>query len=213
MNSVERWHAEALCKTACDALMKNGFNAQYVATGAEALSYIESVAKAGGSVGIGGSTTIRELGTIERLEAMGAKVLDHSRAGISPEEKMDVMRAQLTSDLFLSSSNAITLKGELFNIDGVGNRVAALTFGPKKTVVVAGYNKIVRDLDEARARCESLASPMNCKRLDVPTPCVKTGICMDCSAERRICRIYSVLGRKPSRSDFTVILVGERLGY
>jgi len=213
MNPIETWHAETLCKATCDALKKNGFNALYVATGAEALSYIESLAKSGETVGIGGSTTIRELGTIERLEAKGAKVLDHSREGISPEEKMDVMRAQLTSDLFLSSSNAVTLKGEIFNIDGVGNRVAALTFGPKKTVVVAGYNKIVRNLDEARARCESLASPMNCRRLNVPTPCAKTGTCMDCSAERRICRIYSVLERRPSRSDFTVILVGERLGY
>ena len=102
---------------------------------------------------------------------------------------------------------------DILNVDGNGNRVAALTFGPSKTVVVVGVNKIVRDLDEAFARLESYASPMNNKRLDRPNPCVKTGLCEDCQGETRICRAYQILRRKPSLSDFTVIVVGESLGY
>jgi L-lactate utilization protein LutB len=213
MNPVETWHAETLGKAACEALKKNGFDARYVATGAEALSHIESFVKSGSTVGLGGSMTVKSLGTAARLESLGAKIIDHSAPGFSPEQKMDAMRAELTCDVFLSSSNAITLDGEIFNIDGNGNRVAALTFGPKKTIVVAGFNKIVKNLAEAEERCKLIANPMNCKRLDIPTPCSKTGYCVDCQSDRRICRAYSILKRRPSRSDFTVIIVGERLGY
>ena len=112
-----------------------------------------------------------------------------------------------------SGSNAVTLEGDIVNVDGAGNRVAALTFGPKKTVVVVGANKIVRDLDEAFERLETFASPMNNKRLDRPNPCVKSGHCEDCHGEARICRVYQILRRRPSLSDFTVIIVGEALGY
>lgn len=213
MNTVESWHAETIGRKACEALAKNGFDARYVATGSEALAYLESLAKPGMTVGIGGSMTLQAIGAGAALERLGAKLLDHGRKDLSPEEKMEIMRAQLTCDLFLSSSNAITLDGEIFNCDGNGNRVAALTFGPRKTVVVAGFNKIVRNLTEAEERLETAAGPMNNKRLDTPNPCVKSGICMDCQGERRICRIYTVLKRKPSRSDFTVIIVGEALGY
>ena len=165
------------------------------------------------TVAIGGSMTLTALKIPERAGRLGAKVLDHSAKGLNPEEKLAVMRAQLTADLFLSSSNAVTLDGELFNIDGNGNRVAALTFGPKKTVVVAGVNKIVRNLDEARARCEISASPMNNKRLGTANPCAKTGVCMDCKGDGRICKVYSIFRQKPRGSDFTVIIVGENLGY
>ncbi|HRY54053.1 MAG TPA: LUD domain-containing protein, partial [Spirochaetia bacterium] len=94
-----------------------------------------------------------------------------------------------------------------------GNRVAALTFGPKKTVVVVGANKIVRDIDEALARIETRAAPLNNKRLDRPNPCVKSGQCEDCQGDTRICRVYQILRRRPSLSDFTVLVVGESLGY
>jgi len=213
MSTTEEWHIETTGEAARAALAKNGFDAHFVHTGAEALALIENFFHSGATVGLGGSMTIRAIGAPERLESLGAKIIDHSKKGLSSDEKMETMRAELTCDLFLSSANAITLAGEIFNIDGNGNRVAALTFGPKKTVVVAGINKIVKDLDAAYVRCEMIASPMNCKRLDLPNPCVKTGTCMNCRSERRICNIYSVIKRKPMRSDFTVIIVGEQLGY
>ena len=213
MNSVETWHAETLGKKACEALSKNGFEARYVSTRAEALAYVESLVKPGMTVGFGGSMTIKELGAHASVERLGGKIIDHQNPNLSRDEKFATMRAELTSDLFLSSSNAITLDGELYNIDGNGNRVAAMTFGPKKIVIVAGYNKIVRNMSEAEARLQTIAAPMNCKRLSRPTPCVKSGTCMDCKGDDRICRIYTVHRRRPSWSDFSVVIVGEALGY
>ena len=213
MTTVEKWHGEALGKSVCTALGKNGFDARYVATGAEALEIISSLVRPGMTVGFGGSMTLNAIGAQEKVRSLGAEVLDHNAAGIDDQRKLELRRAQLTCDLFLSSSNAVTLEGDIVNVDGGGNRVAALTFGPKKTVVVVGANKIVRDLNEAFDRIETTASPMNNKRLDRPNPCVKAGICQDCQGDTRICRVYQVLRRRPLYSDFTVIVVGEPLGY
>jgi hypothetical protein len=126
---------------------------------------------------------------------------------------MKILKRQLTSDVFISGSNAVTLEGEILNVDGTGNRVAALSFGPTKTIVVVGINKIVRDMDEAFARLETYAAPMNNKRLDKPNPCVKAGVCMDCDGDTRLCRVYNIMRKRPSGTDFTVIIVGEDLGY
>lgn len=213
MNPVESWHYETNGKAACDALKHNGFDAVYVSSGADALAKVMEFVKPGMKVGFGGSMSVKGLGTQAAVAAAGAEILDHGAPGLDQERKMEILRAQLTCDLFIASSNALTLDGELFNVDGNGNRIAALTFGPRKTVVVVGANKIVRDLDEAISRVEQLASPMNNKRLDRPNPCVKSGTCMDCQGPTRICRVYQILKRKPSLSDFTVIVVGEALGY
>lgn len=213
MNPVETWHAEALGAQAVKALQKNGFDAVYAATAAEAADKVLSYIKSGASVGFGGSMTVKALGIQEKAAAKGAVLLDHNAPGLAPEKKLEILRKQLTCDVFVSGSNAVTLEGDIVNVDGNGNRVAALTFGPSKAVVVVGTNKIVRDLDEAFARVETYASPMNNKRLDKPNPCVKTGTCEDCQGETRICRVYQILRRKPSLSDFTVVIVGENLGF
>jgi len=213
MTAVEKWHTEALGMSLCAALKKNGFHAQYVATGEEARDLVASFVRPGMTVGLGGSVSLATIGLREKVRSLGAEVLDHNVPGIDEQKKLELRRAQLTCDLFLSSSNAVTLEGDIVNVDGGGNRVAALTFGPKKTVVVVGTNKIVRNLDEAFHRIETTASPMNNKRLDRPNPCVKAGICQDCQGETRICRVYQVLRRRPLYSDFTVIVVGEPLGY
>jgi hypothetical protein len=213
MTAVEEWRYETIGKAACEALKKSGFDARFVLKGEEALAIIGGFIKSGMKVGFGGSMTIKAIGAEGKARALGAEILDHNAPGLSPERKLELMRAQLTCDLFLSSSNAVTLEGDIVNVDGNGNRVAALTFGPKKTVVVVGANKIVRDLDEALARLETNASPMNNKRLERPNPCVKTGTCEDCRGDTRICRVYQILRRRPLLSDFTVIVVGEPLGY
>jgi hypothetical protein len=213
MNAVEEWRYETLGRSACEALKRSGFDARFVLRGEEALAIVAGFVKSGMKVGFGGSMTLRAIGAPEKVKELGAEILDHNAPGLSPERKLEILRAQLTCDLFLSSSNAVTLEGDIVNVDGNGNRAAALTFGPKKTVVVAGANKIVRDLDEALERLETFASPMNNKRLDRPNPCVKTGTCEDCHGETRICRVYQILRRRPILSDFTVIIVGEALGY
>jgi hypothetical protein len=168
--TVQEWKTETTGQAACEALRKNGFKAEYVPDAAAALECLAACVKPGMRVGFGGSMTIAGLGARERFRGLGAELLDHSASGLSPEQKLEVMRAQLTCDLFVTSSNAVTLEGEILNVDGNGNRVAALSFGPKKTMVVVGVNKIVRDLDEAFSRLETRASPMNNRRLDLPNP-------------------------------------------
>lgn len=213
MNPVESWHAETLGAEVVEALKESGFNAVYVPTSTEAADMLLSFVSPGSSVGFGGSMTIKSMGIQERVAAKGGIVLDHGDPSLTPEEKLEILRKELTCDLFVSSSNAVTLEGDIVNVDGNGNRVAALSFGPSKTVVVVGVNKIVRDMNEALARIELYASPMNNKRLNKPNPCVKAGVCVDCQGDTRICRVYQVLHRKPSLSDFTVIIVGETLGF
>jgi len=211
--AVDVWRDETLGEAAVKALKKNGFDALYVRDIQDAAKKVMSFIKKGTTVGFGGSMTIRALRIADQAKELGATILDHNVPGLSPEEKMKILRSQLTCDVFVSGSNAITLNGEIVNVDGNGNRVAALSFGPAKTVVVVGVNKIVRDLEEAQGRIETYAAPMNNKRLDRPNPCVKAGICQDCSTETRICRAYQVLRRRPSLSDFTVVVVGSYLGY
>ncbi len=165
------------------------------------------------TVGIGGSLTIRELGLIEKLVERGNRVIHHWRKGMSEEEVSETLRGEINSDVFLTSSNAVTMDGKLVNKDMVGNRVAAMIFGPKRVFVVVGVNKIVRGLDEALERIERVAAPLNAKRLGIKTPCVETGRCVDCDSPDRICRVTTIIERRPSRTDLTVVLVNENLGY
>lgn len=213
MNEVELWSNMARAERAKTALAKNGFDVKVVATKEEAAELVMGFVQKGSTLGFGGSMTIKSLGIPDKAKEVGAVILDHNKPGLGTEEKLSILRSQLTCDVFICSSNAVTMKGELMNIDGNGNRVAAMTFGPKKNVVVAGANKIVADEAEGWTRMKAYASPMNNKRLSKDNPCVKVGQCMDCENPGRICRIYQVLRRKPSLSDFTVILVAEDLGY
>jgi L-lactate utilization protein LutB len=213
MDQVNQWRSSVLGETAVKALKKNGFDAVYVEGREAAAALVAKHFAKGKSVGFGGSMTVKTLGLQDKAKAAGCEVLDHNVPGLEPAAKLALLRRQLTCDVFVSGTNALTLEGELVNVDGNGNRVAALTFGPVKTVVVVGANKLVRDLDEAFARMELYASPMNNKRLDRPNPCVKSGVCMDCDGDTRICRVYQILRKKPSLSDFTVVIVGEELGF
>jgi hypothetical protein len=213
MTEVEMWANASRAEGVCAALARNGFDAVCAKTAAEAADLVMKFVKPGMKIGFGGSMTIKSLGIQGKAQAAGAEILDHNAPGLGPEEKLKILRAQLTCDLFVSSVNAVTRDGFILNVDANGNRVGALTFGPSKVVVVVGANKIVGDLDEAFARLREVACPMNNKRLNRPNPCTKTGHCMDCEGPTRICRIYQILKRKPAMTDFTVIVVEEALGY
>lgn len=213
MVTVKQWHQEAVGQRVVEALQKNEFNARYVATLDEAAKFIMEQVSSGMKVGFGGSMTIKGMGIQDKVQAAGGKVLDHGTPGLTREEVVAVAREELLSDLYLCSSNAVTLDGRLVNIDGMGNRVSALSFGPKKVIVVMGINKVCKDEAAAFERLETIASPMNNKRLDIPNPCTKTGVCMDCQGPTRICRVYSVLRKKPAAADMTVVIVGENGGY
>ncbi|WP_411680331.1 lactate utilization protein [Clostridium thailandense] len=212
-SEVKNWHNEALGQKVVEAFKKNDFDAIYFATADEAAAFIMEHVKPETKVGFGGSMTINGMKIQDKVRAAGGVVLDHGAAGLTPEEKLATARQELTSDLFLCSSNAVTLDGTLVNIDGMGNRVSAMTFGPKKVIIAVSVNKICKDEKAAFERLEGIASPMNNKRLSTPNPCTKTGTCMDCKVSSRICRVYSVLRRKPMVTDMTVVVIGESCGY
>ncbi|ATW28692.1 lactate utilization protein [Candidatus Formimonas warabiya] len=211
--SIDQWHHDRLGEKVVQALRKNEFDAVYFPHRQEAIEQVLTYISPGDAVGIGGSATLNELGIPEKAAALGAKILNHNLPGLSPEAKMDIRRRQLLSDVFLCSTNAVTLEGYLVNVDGVGNRVGAMTFGPKKVVIVAGINKVCTDEKAAFERISMIASPKNNKRLETSNPCLTTGVCCDCQGKTRICRIYAVMKKRPMVSDITVVLVGENLGY
>lgn len=204
---------EERVKNTIKNLKCNGFDVQYCETKQEAQQKIEEYIAEGASVGIGGSVTLQELGIKDILERKHAVILDHNKPGFSPEEVMKIRRQQLSADVFCCSSNAITVDGKLYNVDGAGNRVAAMTFGPNKVLVVAGINKIVADLEAAELRVKEVAAIRNNIRLQRDNPCVKLKRCIDCSSPQRICNIRSIMDKRPMLTDMTIILVDEVLGY
>jgi hypothetical protein len=215
VDPIKTWYAEDRGKRAVEALNKRGFSAHFVETQAQAKAMILKEIPPGATVGVGGSVTVRGLGVLEELKARGHKVLDHWEIPHSAvEESFQMRRAQQTSDVFLASSNAITLEGQLINTDGSGNRINALTFGPRKAIVVAGVNKIVPNLERAIQRIKEIGVPLNSKRLQVNPPCIQAGKCVDCRVPQRACRITSIIEWKPPFfSDYLVIIIGENLGY
>jgi hypothetical protein len=213
MDPNKQWWIEERAKKAIEKLEAHGFSAIYVRTKEEAVQEIWKHITPKQRIGVGGSLTIRELGILDRLEAQGCTVYDHWKPGLSKETSVRFRKSQMTSDLFLSSVNAITLNGELINIDATGNRVNATVFGPGKVILVVGYNKIVEDVQEGIKRIKDVAAPMNARRLNADVPCAKLGKCVDCNSPHRICRVIVIHERKPVLTDILVVLVGEELGY
>ncbi|MBA2853044.1 Fe-S-cluster containining protein [Methanococcus maripaludis] len=213
MQEVHKWHNDLTGKKLVENLKKNLFDAYYFEDESEVSKYIMNYVGTGTKIGFGGSVTVQSLNIAEQAREKGAVILDHNDASLTQEEKMDILRQQLTSDIFISSTNAITASGELVNIDGVGNRVSAMSFGPKKVIIVVGLNKLCKDVETAFERIKMEAAPKNMKRLGFLNPCIKTGYCVNCDAETRACRIYSVIKRRPMLTDMTVIVVGKSLGF
>lgn len=209
---ARRWYYRVLLERAAEALRRNGFSAYVASSAEEARSLVLSLVPPGSTVGVGGSVTVRELGLIEELERRGFRVVHHW-VQAPPEEIYRLRRAELVSDVFLCSANAVTLDGKLVSVDGTGNRVAAMAFGPRRVIVVAGRNKVVRNVEEGLWRARNVAAPMNCRRLGLKTPCAQLGYCVDCDSPDRACRAVLILERRPSGSDFHVVLVDEELGY
>lgn len=165
------------------------------------------------SFGIGGSSTVRELGIVEQLRLAGKKIADHWQTGLTPEEDRAIRQKQLLCDCFLCSANAIAATGEIVNVDGIGNRTSAMGFGPRQVIIVAGVNKVAPDLAGAFERIRRVAAPLRARSLNIATPCAKTGLCADCHAPQRICRITTILHRVPLLTPISVLLINETLGY
>lgn len=194
-----------------EALRRNHFDAYYFSNREEAIEKIMELIPVEDSVSWGGAATVDELGIKDLLRQRGQKLLD--RDAVPAEERVDMMRRGLTADTFLMSSNAITEQGELYNIDGNGNRVAALCFGPKSVIVVAGMNKVVADMDAAYSRVRHLAAPTNAQRFaEIKTPCAVTGQCGNCRSEDCICAYLVATRVSRPAGKIKVVLIGENLG-
>ncbi|MDY6821279.1 MAG: lactate utilization protein [Deferribacterota bacterium] len=213
MREIKIWFNKKLAERAVESLRKNNFKACYYDDRMGAISYIEDIIKKNDTIGFGGSITVlHDLMILDVVNMYNKKVFNHNDPNLTAEEKHEVRRKELTVDLFITSSNAITLDGKLVNVDGIGNRVAAMIFGPKKVLIIAGINKIVADLDSALKRIKHI-TPMNTKRLNLNTPCAETGYCMECNSKDRICNATTILEKKPSNSDIEIVVIGESLGF
>jgi len=203
---------ERLAKTIIKNLQRRHIEAFYCPTGDEAVKKVSELIEDGSSVTWGGTMTVRNLGIPQALKDRGTlQVLDRDLVETA-EEKLDMYLKAFSADVYLSSANAISEDGVIVNIDGNGNRVAAITWGPKKVIFVIGLNKVAQTVEAALARARSTASPINAARFDIKTPCQIDGVCHNCNSADSICNYVHFLRNSP-RGRHTVVLVGENLGY
>lgn len=201
-------------------LERNNIIAYYVETKEEVLKLTKMILTEGETVSCGGSVSLDETGVKELLASGKYNFLDRSKARNSAETE-EIYRKTFSCDTFLTSANAITEWGELINVDGNGNRIAAITYGPKMVLFIVGVNKIVADSNEGFMRIKTTAAPLNVKRLEKETPCAKTGVCVatdlplgaGCGSCDRICSSYLVTAYQRTRGRVRVILCGEDIGY
>ena len=219
-NPVEAWN-EARLNRMKRALARNNFE-PYVVSGAgsakalvvdEMLPRLMEEEKAR-SASFGGSMTLVHSGIYDAVKSMeGLEVLDTYDLSVPRYEVIATRRKSLTVDVFLTSANAITEGGRIVNLDGSGNRVAAMAFGPRFVIVVAGRNKLVPDLKSAMSRIRNYAAPVNSRRLNRKTPCVKTLRCEDCTSPERICNTWGITEKSWPKNRIKVVLVDQELGF
>lgn len=202
----------ALGATVVKNLVKRGFTAFYCADKQSALQQALALIPKTDTVCWGGSMSISEIGLLARVRSE-YKTIDRDKAG-NPAERVEIMRQGLLADTFLMSVNGMSADGELVNIDGNGNRCAAMLYGPKQVVIIAGINKVAKDLHAAIARARSVAATTNVQRFPgKKTPCSVTGACADCLSADCICNYFVITRRSNPQGRIKVILVGESLGY
>lgn len=220
-NNVKEIITRRILKTG-ENLKKNNMEFYYAEAASDVSDIIKSLIKEGDVITNGGTMTMKECGLAELLSSPDYQYLDRSK--MTPEEVAQLYIRAFSADVYISSSNAITEDGVLYNVDGNSNRIAAIAFGPKSVIIIAGYNKIVRNLEEAELRVKQLAAPANCLRLDCPTYCKEKGECVSlskadrqmydgCSGDGRICCNYLISAHQRHKGRIKVIIVGEELGY
>lgn len=213
MNEYERWLWQQKGEKTVENLKKHGFDAHLFDSKEEATNWILEQVQHFQSFGFAGSDSTRALNLPNLMSEAGKTIYDHWQEGLSPEESLEIRKKQSQADCFFCSANAMSITGEIINVDGIGNRTNAMSFGPQKVIIVAGMNKVVKDLNAALDRVHEIAAPMRSKSLNMNTPCAKTGICEDCNSPQRICRITTILHRKPMLTDMSVVLINEPLGF
>ena len=203
---------ELLAKTIIKNLQRRHIEGFYCPSGEEAVKKVSELIADGSTVTWGGTMTVRDLGIPEHLKSRDTlEVIDRDLAETLEERQAMYLRA-FSADVYLSSANAISEDGVIVNIDGAGNRVAAITWGPKKVIFVIGLNKVTQTVEAALSRARGTASPINSARFDIKTPCKADGVCHNCNSPECICNYVHFLRNSP-KGRHTVILVGENLGY
>lgn len=203
-------------------LRKNNMDFYYAETKEDVLPIVKSLLKKGDVISNGGSVSMAECGIDELVRSPEYNYLD--RSAVPPEEVQDIYRKAFSADVYISSSNAITEDGVLYNVDGNSNRIACIAYGPSSVIIIAGRNKIVRNLEEAEVRVKTESAPPNCVRLSCKTPCAETGECISlskpdrqftdgCHSDSRICCNYLISAQQRHKGRIKVIIVNEELGY
>ena len=218
---ADQHNIPANVETAMAALVRNNMAAYYVETAKDVPAMVASLLNKGDTVAVGGSVTLDETGVMDLLRSGDYRFLDRYEEGLTREEITKVFQESFFADAYLCSSNAVTLRGELYNVDGNSNRIAAIAFGPKSVILVVGIQKLVPDLAAAQELVKKVAAPKNAKRLSCDTYCAKTGICagvdggmtLGCATDARICCNYLVSAKQRHKDRIKVIFVGEPVGY
>jgi L-lactate utilization protein LutB len=203
---------DEIIKTTIKALNNNNMPTKFVETCDEAKELVMSMISEDDVIGAGGSMTLDQCKIRDELREKKYDFLDWFLPELPMDKKKKALQKTLGCDVFLTSTNALTMDGKLYNVDGRGNRVAAMVYGPKKVIILTGKNKIVKNLQEAKERMETVAAPLNAKKLNRNTGCRKTGYCVDCKSEERICRHFLVTDRQKNDDRINIIIVNENLG-
>lgn len=203
------------------ALQKNNMAVFYADSKDDITEIVKEIVEKGKTVSCGGSQSLKECGVTELLKSGYYNFLDRSAPGITKEGIEEVYAKTFTCDAFFTSSNAVTMDGQLYNVDGNSNRVSAFTYGPEKVICIVGANKIVEDMPSAIRRVKEIAAPLNVKRLGLDTPCAKTGKCCmvdggigsGCDSKDRVCITFTATGFQRKRNRINVIICKDSLGY
>lgn len=194
-------------------LQQNNMNGYYVKDKEELIKQLEELILDNNTVGCGDSVTLEQLEVFNYLRNRDIEFYDKHKSGLSSDEKREIYIKNFSADVFITGTNAITENGEIINIDGNGSRVAPMIYGPKKVVIVVGSNKITPNSTEGMLRVRQVAAPLDAKRLEKVTPCVKTGKCYDCKSKDRICNNFVVIARQFDPKRIHVIIVEGKYGY
>lgn len=212
MATAKELYYEKRGKILVENLKKRHFDACYCASKEEALDAALNWIPEGASVGWGGALSCQQIGLMDAVHRGNYVALDRDLCQ-TPQEREQMQRKALLADVFLTGANAISMDGQMVNVDGNGNRVAGIIYGPKYVLVVAGMNKVMDNLDDAVRRARTVAAPMNKQRFDIETPCAHTGTCMDCKSEACICNQIVITRHCRPAGRIKFILVGEDLGF
>ena len=228
VESIKKEYGRQNGRAVCKSLKNNFFEAEYADTKEIAADLILNLIPDGATIGCGDSHTLFALNldgrlrekncvAIPHLYALNTHAQDSEEYGYvkigTKQEMRELLMRYLVSDVFMLSANAITMDGQIINVDGCGNRIAGSLYGPDQIIVVAGVNKLVKDVDAGLERIRFVAAHMNNIKYNENLPCQTTGVCMECSSARRCCNITTVIHKKPIDSEFHVIIVGEELGF